>query len=118
MSIWPDQVPAKPGKVHLPAVSTKHNITFSHSRTCCTWRHLLQTTGIFGVKRGYPQEFLRGTPSAPRWTHPEGKENSGQEEDGNNVRNLSRGRLRCLPDLFGGEEADQQGTVHDGSNPS
>ena len=61
-----------------------------------------------------PRECLRAARSAPRWTHPKGKENSRQEEDGNDGRSLIRVRLRCLPELFGGQEADQQGTVHDG----
>ena len=69
------------------------------------------------MKKGFPQECLRAAPSASWWTHPKGKEKSRQEEDGNNVRNLIRGHLRCLSELFGGQEADQQGTVHDGSNP-
>ena len=48
---------------------------------------------------------------------PKGKKNPRQEEEGNDVRNLIRGRSRCLPKSFGGQEADQQGTVHGGSDP-
>ena len=56
--------------------------------------------------------FTPAAPSAHGWTHPKGKENPRQEEDGNHVRNLIRGRHRCPPERFGGQEADQQGTVH------
>ena len=59
----------------------------------------------------------REAPSAPWRTQQKGKENSRKEEEGDNERNLVLGRLRRLPERFGGQEADQQGTIHDGGNP-
>jgi len=55
--------------------------------------------------------------SAPWWTQQKGKEDSRREEERDNVRNLVLGRLRRLPERFGGQEAGHRGPFMTAATP-